>query len=452
MNFADFFAGLHGGAMPMRLPPPPSDEEVAELYGRLDLEPDAEPSAIKKAYRKAAVRNHPDRGGDPVKFQHIQEAYDILGDDDKRTVFLRCGYRGLEAGLSAEDVDPAARRRREMKPPDLKIAVKCGLGDLLTPLSREVEVERLVVEHGSRRRETTRVHINIPASAPDGFPLRLMESGHIVDGVPGDVLVRLSVMDHPLFERRGPDLFLQQRISLRQAVCGFIFPVPMLEGGALRVAVPPGRALGSPVVLPGYGLPLSRSGVAGGRGAIVMQFGVTMRGDTPGFRLSQQLADLAWEELKPHRRRRRRRVRRARDENNGDDEGDEEEEVSETDSDDDGEREEQLELPRYTPEAVAAAEVEAREEEAKDEDAEAERAHAHAGAKAKAKAAGAGEEEEARPPKHFVEAPFESLRKEDMTARYRTWAANCGAERMEEEYGHAGGGHPGAQVVQCGQQ
>lgn len=72
MNFADFFAGLHG-SMEHRLPPPPTEDEVAELYGALGLNPGASANEIRKAYLKLARTKHPDRGGDPTEFHAIQE-------------------------------------------------------------------------------------------------------------------------------------------------------------------------------------------------------------------------------------------------------------------------------------------------------------------------------------------------------------------------------------------
>lgn len=74
MNFADFFAGLHGhGGMEHRLPPPPTEDEVMSLYGSLGLNPGASANEIRKSYLKLARTKHPDRGGDPAEFHKIQE-------------------------------------------------------------------------------------------------------------------------------------------------------------------------------------------------------------------------------------------------------------------------------------------------------------------------------------------------------------------------------------------
>ena len=53
-------------------------------YQTLGVDRNAGPDEIKRAYRKLASQHHPDKGGDKVKFQEIQSAYSILGDDQKR--------------------------------------------------------------------------------------------------------------------------------------------------------------------------------------------------------------------------------------------------------------------------------------------------------------------------------------------------------------------------------
>jgi DnaJ family protein A protein 2 len=53
---------------------------------------------IKKAYRKLAVKNHPDKGGDPEKFKEITEAFEVLSDDEKRELYNKYGKEGVEKG------------------------------------------------------------------------------------------------------------------------------------------------------------------------------------------------------------------------------------------------------------------------------------------------------------------------------------------------------------------
>ena len=64
---------------------------MSGLYELLGVPRDASVEDIKKAYRKKAVVEHPDKGGDKEKFQQIQEAYDVLSDQDKRNIYNQTG-------------------------------------------------------------------------------------------------------------------------------------------------------------------------------------------------------------------------------------------------------------------------------------------------------------------------------------------------------------------------
>merc|ERR1719253_2173544 len=75
---------------------PPADTN--KLYEVLGVSKNESPDAIKKAYRKLAVKNHPDKGGDPEKFKEIQKAFDVLGDERKREIYDQYGEEGLENG------------------------------------------------------------------------------------------------------------------------------------------------------------------------------------------------------------------------------------------------------------------------------------------------------------------------------------------------------------------
>jgi molecular chaperone DnaJ len=67
----------------------------ADYYDLLGVKKDASPDEIKKAFRKAAVEHHPDRGGDEAKFKEINEAYEVLKDNDKRKRYDQFGHAGV---------------------------------------------------------------------------------------------------------------------------------------------------------------------------------------------------------------------------------------------------------------------------------------------------------------------------------------------------------------------
>lgn len=76
----------------------PEEVDETELYDLLGVEKTASSTEIKKAYRKKAMRCHPDRGGDAEEFKKINAAHEILSDAEKRKIYDQYGMKGLEGG------------------------------------------------------------------------------------------------------------------------------------------------------------------------------------------------------------------------------------------------------------------------------------------------------------------------------------------------------------------
>lgn len=71
---------------------------MKDLYATLGVDKSADDNTLKKAYRKMAIKHHPDKGGDEQKFKDISEAYDILSVPNKRKTYDLGGYDALEGG------------------------------------------------------------------------------------------------------------------------------------------------------------------------------------------------------------------------------------------------------------------------------------------------------------------------------------------------------------------
>ena len=92
-----------GGSAPRRALTPPrghgaagANPEADDLYDVLGLDRAASADDIRKAYRRAAVKHHPDKGGDPDAFQKIGRAHEVLSDEEKKQVYDQLGLQGLE--------------------------------------------------------------------------------------------------------------------------------------------------------------------------------------------------------------------------------------------------------------------------------------------------------------------------------------------------------------------
>ncbi|AFR93444.1 chaperone regulator [Cryptococcus neoformans] len=77
-----------------------------KYYDLLGVKPDADANDIKKAYRKSALRHHPDKGGDPELFKEMTHAYEVLSDDQQRSLYDQLGEAGLKEGGMGGGVDP----------------------------------------------------------------------------------------------------------------------------------------------------------------------------------------------------------------------------------------------------------------------------------------------------------------------------------------------------------
>merc|ERR1711975_44600 len=97
-----FFGGFPGGGDPFEemrgMGRGGEDVDTEGLYKVLGVDKNATDSEIKKAYRKLAMKHHPDKGGDPDKFKEMTAAHTVLSDPDKRKLYDMGGEDAVENG------------------------------------------------------------------------------------------------------------------------------------------------------------------------------------------------------------------------------------------------------------------------------------------------------------------------------------------------------------------
>lgn len=288
-----FPGGFPGGASGGRKAR--GDVDTTKFYKLLEVDKNASDSEIKKAYRKLAIKHHPDKGGDPEVFKELSKAYEVLSDKDKRSTYDQFGEEGLEGGGGGDPSDifsaffggggggPSQGRGRKQKTEDVKQELKVTLEQIYGGQTKKMAITRQVIDKDkgvktcqacdgkgtkvqivrmgpmiqqsqsqctqcggqgksfSTKKERQILEVHISKGSPEGHQIRFHEmADERPDHDTGDVIFIVREQEHAVFKRKGADLFVERTISLADALCGYELDILHLDGRKLRVKTQPG--------------------------------------------------------------------------------------------------------------------------------------------------------------------------------------------------------------------
>jgi molecular chaperone DnaJ len=299
-----------------------------DYYEVLGVAKTASDDEIKKAYRKLAMKYHPDRNPDnpeaEEKFKEASEAYEVLSDSEKRSMYDRMGHQAFEGGMgggggfgggfSAEDIfsqfgdifggafgggrqQQRARRGSETitftapapcdacdgkgskNPNDVETCPTChGAGQVrmqqgffsVQQTCSTCRGQGKIIKnpcnkcHGSGvsdRQQT--LEVTIPAGVDNGDRVRLTGKGEAIrDGQSGDLYVEVVVREHEIFQRDGADLYMDVPVSIADAALGKEIEIPTLDG-RVSLKIPEGTQTGKLFRLRGKGVKPVRTSMTG---------------------------------------------------------------------------------------------------------------------------------------------------------------------------------------------
>jgi len=261
-----------------------------DYYKILGLDKSASAEEIKKAYRKMAMKYHPDHTkGDKAAeetFKQISEAYAVLSDKEKRQQYDTFGSSGFHQRYSQEDIfkgfdfgdifkefgfggmnfssggrggsrfafggDPfrgRARQAAQTKGSDLVYELPITLQEVETGANKAIRFQ-----HNG---QLENISVKVPKGMISGKKLRITGKGEKspYGGQPGDLFIKSKVLKDPVFSVREYDLTLTRDIRLSEAILGTKLSVPTLSGRELSLTIPPGTKHKTRMRLPGHGLP-----------------------------------------------------------------------------------------------------------------------------------------------------------------------------------------------------
>ncbi len=276
-----------------------------DYYKILGVSKKASEEDIKKAYRKLAMKYHPDQTkGDKKseeKFKEISEAYAVLSDKEKRSQYDEFGASGFHQRFSQEDIfkgfdfsnifnefglggrgggirfsfggdSPFGSGCRHQNQARVKGSDLIYELDLTLQEVAEGTKKIIAVPHQGR---SEKIEVKIPKGMITGKKIRLPGKGEQspYGGQPGDLYIQSKVIKDPVFAVDKYDLYINREIKLSEALLGTSMAIPTLLNKQLNLKIPPGTEHKTKMRLAGHGLPHMQSN---GRGDLYVRVHVKM--------------------------------------------------------------------------------------------------------------------------------------------------------------------------------
>lgn len=271
------------------------DEEVivSDYYGVLGVEKGASGDEVKRAYRKLAMKYHPDRNAGnkaaEEKFKKISEAYAVLSDSEKKQQYDTFGSTDFHQRYSTEDIFRGANfnhvfkdfgfsgggfedilggmfgggrtsggfSQGPMKGSDLEMKITVTLEEVLNGVDREVRFRD--------RAGLQNLTVKVPKGIKQGAKMRIAGRGQLspTGGPKGDLFLIVDYAEHPVFLVDGRDIECRLSLKISEAMLGAEAVVPTLSGEK-QIKVPGGIQSGTKIRLKGLGLPGSGGNIGTG--------------------------------------------------------------------------------------------------------------------------------------------------------------------------------------------
>ena len=245
------------------------------FYAILEVPETSSIDEIKKSYRRLSMLYHPDKNKNnpeaTAKFQKMNEAYETLGDPDKKKEYdmmrnnpffssnpmnghpMEDIFANIFGGMPFVHMATMPQRHFKtpqgghvrifhngvpqdfvqgiQKPSPIIKNVSVPIDKILTGTVIPVEIERWIMQDNNKTFENETVYVNVPKGIDEGEIIILREKGNFVsDECKGDIKIFIKIENNTEFKRNGLDLILEKEITVKEALCGFSFELKYITG------------------------------------------------------------------------------------------------------------------------------------------------------------------------------------------------------------------------------
>ncbi len=257
--------------------------EFKDYYKSLGLAKNASADEVKKAFRKLAVKYHPDKNpGDKAaedKFKEISEANDVLSDPEKRKKYDEVGDNWKYYEQMHRQGGGRQQTRQSYEPSGqenfhdfFENIFGGGFGDIFgnrnsntqsqprrgQDIEGSISISLEEAYNGITKRIIVggqTLDIKIQPGVKDGQVLRLKAKGGKGAAGPGDLLITTNLLKHAVFEKKENDLYCDIHVDLYTLILGGKTNVETLKG-KIKIDIKPATQNDSVLRLKGMGMPL----------------------------------------------------------------------------------------------------------------------------------------------------------------------------------------------------
>jgi curved DNA-binding protein len=244
-----------------------------DYYDLLGVKRSASADELKTAYKRQAMKNHPDKGGDPEKFKQINEAYQALSDPQQKQMYdqfgttdpqqahMNSGGFHFTSGAGA-DFDDILRHfgfghhfgqgfaNQRVRNKDIKIAINLDFQYLFTG-----KTDSITYRLPSGKTEI--IDVRIPPGIRDGDNIRFQGYGDnsIPNAPRGNLIVQIRITDAPNVKRDRNHLYMKIDVDVFDCICGATKKIKTPEGKEISLTIPKATQPNTTLSVSGHGLP-----------------------------------------------------------------------------------------------------------------------------------------------------------------------------------------------------